>query len=333
MNSKVSVIMPVFNVEKYIAKSIESVLNQTYSNFELLIVDDGSPDKSINVVKKFNDDRIKIIHKSNGGLSDARNYGMIHATGEFTFFIDSDDWIEPNLLEESIKAIKHNNVDFVVFGYSLDAEDINGKLISTTTVVSESLIFIKKIKNIKFERNILNLLGYAWNKLYKTDFLKSNNIIFDKGISLVEDMLFNSKVYINSYKILFINNALYHYIDRPAISLIKKYHENSFELIVLKSIALNDFLKSWNVESDIKNIILAENINQGIRYCINNMFSFKNDLKEFDKIKNIRMMLRHEETLKYISYYNAVSPHDKLYKKIIINEAVLMLYLLCKIKK
>lgn len=330
---KVSVILPCYNVEKYVAKSIQSVLNQTFVDFELLVIIDGSPDNSKPIAETFEDARISIYEKPNGGLSDARNYGLERAKGEFVYFMDSDDWIEPNLLEIALKKCKQYTADFIIFGYYLDNEDINENLLSRRDIFSENIIFSKQANHLVIDENKINLLGYAWNKIYKTSFLKENEIIFDKGISLVEDILFNSKVYSNSNQIVFVEDKLYHYIDRPSTSLIKTFHKNSFELYIKKLNSVAYFLNAWNVNILEQNKILANVIVTGIRYCINNLFAFKNNLSEVEKRAYIKMMICNIETQKYIKYYHTFSKNDTIYKNLISNRAVFFLYLLCKIKK
>ena len=329
----ISVIMPVYNVEKYIVKSIQSVLNQSFKDFELLVIIDGSPDNSKRLAESFNDERIIIYEKTNGGLSDARNYGLERVKGDFVYFIDSDDWIEPDLLKDTVCIFDKNEIDFVIFGYYLDDEDLEGNLLSTTEISTTEIQFDKILKNLDLDHNMLNIMGYAWNKLYRISFLKNNNIVFDKGVSLVEDILFNSKVYQNSNTVTFINKRLYHYINRPSESLIKTFHENSFELYLEKSKAIEKFLDSWSISNDKKSKILASVIVSGIRYCVNNLFAYKNNLNETQKIAYINMMLYTQETQKVINSYIAISSFDKIYKKIISNKAVYILYLLCKIKK
>lgn len=330
---KVSIILPVYNVENYIAKSIQSVLNQTYENFELLVIDDGSPDKSMEVTQQFEDARIKIFRKENGGLSDARNYGLERAQGEYIYFMDSDDWIEPDLLAVSMEAIIKFESDFIIFGYHLDHENIKGDLISRKEIKHEPIVFIKEQNNLNFKYNTLALIGFAWNKLYKASFLNDNSLRFIKGISLVEDILFNTQVCENTNRIVFIENALYHYIDRPATSLIKAFHKNSFELKVQKNLAIHGFLTAWNIDENLKSKVLAVGIVSGIRYCVNNLFAYKNNLGIIEKLKYLKMMLQHKETVQYIDFYTPISAQDKLYKMLIKSRAVYPLYLLCKIKK
>lgn len=333
MRRKVSVIMPVYNVEKYISKAIESVLNQTYTNFEFIIVDDGSPDKSIEIADQFNDDRIKIIKKENGGLSDARNFGMVAATGEFIYFIDSDDWIEENLLEIAVNSIETKNLNFVVFGYFLDNEDEFGNKLQSIKVSCNEILYSKESNNLELNAEKINLLGYAWNKLYRTDFLRKNQLVFEKGVSLVEDILFNSQVYEKSDAIFFLNKPLYHYINRPTGSLIKKFHQNSFDLFLKKKKYMESFLKTWQVNQIQKNTVLSEVVVNGIRYCVNNLYAFENELNDKEKKDYIKNIINNSETQSIVNYYKPVSLYDKIYKVLVKYKLAGVLALLCKINK
>lgn len=173
---KVSIILPVYNVEKYIKKSIESVLNQTYTDFELLVIIDGSPDNSKQVAEEFTDSRIKIFEKENGGLSDARNYGLERAKGQYVYFMDSDDWIEPNLLEDNLKIIEEENLDVVIFGYIQDDEDIDGNILSSQAISPGNAVFLKKNNDLILDRNRLGIMGYAWNKIYRKSFFSESSL-------------------------------------------------------------------------------------------------------------------------------------------------------------
>ena len=152
---KISVILPVYNVEQYIAKSIHSVLNQSYIDFELIVVIDGSKDNSEVIAREFEktDLRVKVYTKPNGGLSDARNYGLNMATGEFIYFLDSDDWIENNLLKENIEIMVDKQLDFLVFGFYQDSVDN-----STNTYNSYNLSQFKEaLKAVEKEVGELDL--------------------------------------------------------------------------------------------------------------------------------------------------------------------------------
>lgn len=326
----ISVIMPVYNVEKYIAKSIQSVLNQTYQDFELLVIIDGSPDNSKQIVESFEDDRITIYEKPNGGLSDARNYGLERANGEFIYFMDSDDWIEPTLLEDNLKIIQEENLDFVIFGYIQDDEDADGNLIKSTAQLPKHKQF-QKGEPLKLDSHHIGLMGYAWNKVYRRSFLNKHNFKFEKGISLVEDILFNAPIYSISQKIVFNPKAYYHYFNRPVITLMKTFHENSFELKKKKNVALKRFFDEWKIKNGDQ--ILGYLHIQGIRYCIHNLFSFKNQLNFNQKVEYIKRMYKDEMTRRYIKKYKAEDKNSKIYRYLIYNRMAFISGLMAKLIK
>lgn len=314
---KVSVILPCYNVEKYLVKSINSILTQTFTNFELLVIIDGSPDNSKAIVSIFDDSRIKIFDKENGGLSDARNFGLERAKGEFIYFMDSDDWIEPNLIEDNIKILEEEKLNFVVFGYIQDNENLDGTVTTSHNIIPKLQVYEKGDKELMIDTYHLGILGYAWNKVYRKSFLDQHQFQFQKGISLVEDILFNAPIYKVSDKIRFNQKSYYHYINRDVETLMKQFHLNSFELKKMKVNVLNDFLNTWNINN--KKEILAIAQIQGIRYCIHNLFSFKNQLNFLEKYKFISSMINDEQTKKLAPYYPTSTSIDRLYKLCIQN--------------
>lgn len=200
---KVSVIVPIYNVEKYISKCIESIKNQTLTDFECLLVNDGTPDYSIEVAKEVfgNDQRFKILNKENGGLSDARNFGLKHANGEYVFFLDSDDYIADDTLELAYKkAIEHDS-DICVFDMMYvwpDREEVSvGGYIEVTS--------FSKDKNIIFINNSAN------NKFFKREFL--NNKEFIKGM-WYEDLAIIPVWLAKANNVSYVNKPLYYYIQR-----------------------------------------------------------------------------------------------------------------------
>lgn len=310
----VSVILPAYNVEKYIAKSISSVLSQTFTDFELLVIIDGSPDNSKTVAESFSDKRISIFEKENGGLSDARNYGLERATGEYVYFMDSDDWIESDLLEKTVVVLENEHRNFVIFGYIQDDEDINDIVISQVERLPNTELLVKG-KDLTLSSDLLGIFGYAWNKVYRRQFLIENNFRFEKGISLVEDILFNSLIYCQSNEIRMINSSFYHYINRQVPTLIKKFHKNSFELNLWKFKRLSDFFENWDFKN--KKSLLATVLVQSIRYCVHNLFSFQNGLSFFEKRNYVRLMLENPITKSYIKFYDASSATSQVYKFLI----------------
>lgn len=313
---KISVVLPVYNVEQYIATSIESVLQQTYTNFELIIVIDGSKDNSEAIARGFAkvDSRIKVYIKANGGLSDARNYGLSVATGEYVYFLDSDDWIEPNLLEDNLNFLLKEDLDFIVFGFYQDNVNNKEQLLSQIKHIPTADNWIKG-SNIALTSYMLNILGYAWNKLYKKQYLDKQSILFAKGVSLVEDILFNAQVYQKANKIVFNQKAYVHYIQRPVVTLTKQFHKQSFEWVKLKHIALLSFINAWSFTN--KNEILAENLIGGLRYCVLNLFRFKNQFNYIQKVTYIEKMVNDPELINYAQFYQPTTVNDKIYYQLI----------------
>lgn len=313
----ISVIMPVYNVERYIKNSIQSVMSQTLVDFELLVVDDGSSDNSMEFVSEFKDDRIKVFRKDNGGLSDARNFGLKKAKGKYVYFIDSDDWIEPDLLNTCFSLLEERQLDFLVFGYFLDKIDKQEELTHSIQVFPAPMLYQKSKGSLKLSKQLLGLLGYAWNKMYSKKFLDSNNIVFEKGVSLVEDILFNAKVLANTDEILCLDRCYYHYSDRPVETLVKKSYQDPFKLKLQKNNALREFMNAWAVDEENQKEILAYSIVQGIRYCLHNLFAYKNDLSLIQKSVYVKYMVNDEETLSLIDFFKSTSAKDRLFEYLI----------------
>lgn len=317
---EVSIILPVYNVEKYIAKSIRSVLNQSVRDFELLIVIDGSPDNSKRIAESFEDTRIKIFEKKHSGLSDTRNYGLEKASGKFIYFMDPDDWIEPDLLSENIDLIIKENLDFIVFGYYEEFENNSGKITRRNIINSKVAAFVRGQKNLNIDGYHLGILGYAWNKLYRKSFLEEHQCRFAKGISLVEDILFNTSVFAAAEIIRFNHKCYYHYVNRDRESLIRKFHKDSFGLIKRKTEALKYFSDKWDLPCEKE--LLSNSIVQGINYCIYNIYSCNNSLNEKEKREKVKEIVSDQETRSLISHFPARNHREKLYKESIQNEWV-----------
>lgn len=206
----ISIIVPVYNVERYLDCCITSIINQTYRNWEMLLIDDGSTDQSSVICDNWmtRDKRIKVIHKENGGLSDARNVGMQKARGEYIAFIDSDDWIEKYYIEYLYRAIKENRAEIsaceirrVIDGQKV--EELNNSVCTTIKYTTEDAL-----------ATILKGNGFraiACNKLYKAELLQAEK--FKNGI-LHEDEFFTYRIIGKAKTLSFVENALYNYRQR-----------------------------------------------------------------------------------------------------------------------
>lgn len=247
-----SIIMPVYGVERYLKQSIDSVLNQTFKDFELILVDDCSPDNSPAICDEYalKDRRIKVIHKSvNEGLGEARNTGFSAVKGEYVTYMDSDDTVEENMLETLFEVCKQN--DITVFGINMIYEDSKGNETSRQVLIPED--FFANIKTAVGECFVklskARLFQYACSKIYRYEFLKQVNIQFETT-KLIEDFLFNIEVFKNAKRVRCISHPFYNY-RRPAHqTLVNSYSPDFFDLTKRKYLLEKDFLKQMNIEND-----------------------------------------------------------------------------------
>lgn len=228
MPDKVSVVVPIYKVEKYLNRCIDSILNQTYKNIEVILVNDGSPDRCGSIAEEYAaaDPRIKVIHKVNGGLSDARNTGMQHITGNYTMFVDSDDWLSSRAIDMLMITCKRYQADVVQSAFFYAYEDYllfdhkhyspKGKpVILNRESLMYELVENKRVKN------------FAWGKLYKTSILQG--IPFKKGV-LFEDVFWAHHVMDRVNKFILINQPLYFYLQRSD-SIVASYTTRNLDIL------------------------------------------------------------------------------------------------------
>lgn len=226
--NKISVVVPIYKVEKYIHRCIDSILNQTYTNLEIILVNDGSPDSCGEIADLYSrrDDRIKVIHKENGGLSDARNYGMKEVTGEFTVFVDSDDWLEKDMIKNMVNSSLEYKADVVQSAYYYAYDD---KLLldqmyhlqnDTHEILDNKTLMYELVTNEKVK-------NFAWGKLYKTNLIK--DIPFKKGV-LFEDVFWAHKVMHRVNTFLIIKQPYYNYYQRDD-SIVATYSTRNLDII------------------------------------------------------------------------------------------------------
>ena len=213
MDYKISIIIPVYNIEKYIDKCIKSVIEQTYKNIEIILIDDGSTDLSRSICDKYQkeDKRIKVIHQDNNGASCARNTGIKNATGEYIMLIDGDDYIESDMCEKMLKYSIDNNTKITICNFYNEHKDktvINNSEFANNTIISN----ITAIKHMFVDDDII--FHVPWNKIYhRSIFFENKDIRYPKG-RIHGDSYINYKIYNSVDKILVINKALYHYTHR-----------------------------------------------------------------------------------------------------------------------
>lgn len=272
---KVSIIIPIYNVEQYLVKCLDSVVNQTYKNLEIICVNDCSPDNSSEILKEYaaKDNRIKIInHKKNGGLSAARNTGMDNATGEYIYFLDSDDWIDSDYIEKMVNKIIETDADIVIDKNVItEKENFSAPYKHPSHKEEYTNNFITKDE-------IVNIMVNAWSKMLKTDFIRRKNLRFPEGY-INEDLYFHYIALAQTDKAYFFDGANYHYLSRDA-GISKTEENKDIETMKIFSL-LYDYFKEHNL------------LNEGIKifavmpfYSINSEEKYSFFKEYFNKVKD-----------------------------------------------
>jgi glycosyltransferase involved in cell wall biosynthesis len=215
---RVSVIVPVYNTEQYLSRCIDSIMNQNFTDFELLLVDDGSTDGSGEICDNYrkSDSRIQVIHKNNGGASSARNTGLDHSNGEYIYFADSDDYVSPNLLEKCLKAI--DGYDMVAFNYQ-KVDENGGNIGNPTEFCVGSLRWDNEEEKANYmEETFFHYSYLGWGmgvRLFRKDIIEQNGLRFaDDNNIYAEDMYFNYCYELHCNSFVCINDVLYFYTQR-----------------------------------------------------------------------------------------------------------------------
>lgn len=230
-NKKISVIVPVYNVEKYIEKNIKSLLEQSFSDFEVIYVDDGSNDNCLKILNdyKLKDNRVKVVHTDNHGVSHTRNVGLDLAKGEYITFIDGDDYVDSDYLKYLLSLVEKDNIDMAISLSHHINDDLNQP---------EKITYEIKNNNEIIDNIYLNRIYMAvWNKIYRRSFIEKNNIRFDENLWYAEGMHFNIQCLACTKKIAVGNKNVYHYISNPN-SAMRKGFKIKNEQCALKSLSL-----------------------------------------------------------------------------------------------
>lgn len=273
-----SIILPTYGVESYIAQALTCLRNQIYSDFEVLVVDDASPDQSVAIAQRFadQDERIRIIHHTdNQGLSAARNSGISFAKGRYITFFDPDDTYEPQLLEKVAESLDRQRAQIILFGHTEDTCNEAGEITQSLTYPvpissskeppEESSVGSSAIPSatsatheyqspeafhpmvLTWEKNIH--YGYAWNKFYDLAFIKEHRLKF-KNNPLIEDLEFNVEAFSCARTVNVVSEPLYHYAKREQANLTNKFEPRYFDLHQRRIQLLVDQQKAWGLWND-----------------------------------------------------------------------------------
>lgn len=254
-----SIIIPVFNVEKYLRQCLDSIVRQTVKSFEVICINDGSTDNSLNILKEYakKDKRFKIISQENQGQGLARNYGISIASGKYLLFVDPDDWIENNTLEIVYNKAEKLSADVVQFDYEVYNEQNKKRRLKSLYQIARKKFRYDLKKNPyynwkTFKCDMFNGIGlYVWNKAYLTQYIKDKNIKFAPN-KYGEDHIFTIKSLILTSRVYYLNSTLYHYRNRigSSVNVASKDKFSAFENIQL--------LKNFLIEKDLFNSLQDE---------------------------------------------------------------------------
>lgn len=254
MNDKISVIIPVYNGEKYIKKCLSSLIDQEYKNLEIIVVNNASTDRTVEKIKEINDNRIKLFTISEKGVSNARNYGIEKSTGDYIIFIDADDWLDNEMLSIMMNKIKEIDGDIVRVNYVVNKYD--DKVYSIGKVPKEyQNKFIKDKKKLIKDIIMGKVTSYVWLNLIKKQLIIKNNITFDKNIYLLEDKVFYIQLVLVSNKIYFMNSQYYHYCYNEDSAM----HSIELEKALYNSIKVHEKIDD-TLKDNYKELINYSNI-------------------------------------------------------------------------
>lgn len=292
----ISVIVPIYNVEKYLRQCIDSIINQTYKNLEIILVDDGSTDNSSKICKEYKnkDSRIKLFHKKNGGVSSARNYGIEKMSGEYVLFLDGDDTINVDAVEKLIEFIGTNEL---VIG-NVRSSDIKKRLGSESKELTNEEIeaFINAIFHVQSNYN--DCLRYCGGKFFKSDLISRNSLRYDLNLKIGEDTVFNIQAARLAKGVCYYSEMFYNYNERTD-SVSRKYSQQYID-------NYNSFFEYVD-DNDLlyKNYLLYSLIIMQLAYLCRDFFfnkecfiEYKDGKKLLDATLHKRMFLKAVKNVK-----------------------------------
>lgn len=274
MNDLVSVIVPIYNVERYLERCVNSILNQSYSNLDIILVNDGSNDSSGKICETFSklDKRVRVLHKKNGGLSDARNLGLEYCKGSYVCFIDSDDYLNPKYVEILLNICHYQGCDIAICDYKITNSEIEN--FDETNYGIEEEVILKTPKEVlnDFYGELHVYSVVAWNKLYKSSIIK--DIRYPLGINY-EDEATTCKFIWNCSKVGCCNQKLYYYFQRENSIMSRKFTEKNLDCCKAMKIRM-DFYKK-NMLDDLYDMDCLKYLHTCLRLYYNVCHEIRNN--------------------------------------------------------
>ncbi|MPM65691.1 Undecaprenyl-phosphate 4-deoxy-4-formamido-L-arabinose transferase [bioreactor metagenome] len=288
----VSIIVPVYNSEKYINRCMDSLINQTYKNIEIIAIDDGSKDNSLEILNQYatKDKRIKVFYQINQGPSVARNTGLDKSSGSYVMFVDIDDYIDLDMARLLITDIDEKKSTLVLCDNSevwLDKIDKRKILDDNNANVSKS----KVIKLIASGR-----AGLVCGKLFSKNIIEKYNIRFDKNVKMCEDQIFFLNISIHCKKFIYVPKSLYYYDRRNENSITVKYQKNAIDNQIYVINNIKEILNKSDLDNDEINLIINNRYMSAINYCISNEILDMKISNIKSKISNIRYIIQNNKS-------------------------------------
>ena len=290
---KISVIVPVYNVESYLEQCLNSILTQLYTDLEIILVNDGSTDQSASICEEFatKDSRIKVIHQTNAGVSSARNTGILEATGDYITFVDSDDWLEPMMYQKIMSVALSNGLPDVVMCDFINEKEDDKELI--TANIRDGFYHKEDIVKLLYPTLLVTEdfgrlpIVSACVCLFKRQLLHSNKINFDVTLRYAEDYLFMAMVMINAYSFYYLKEHYFYHYRQYNLSRSKKYQPEWWGNFVVLNVKLNHLLKD-NKDYDFGRQIKLQLIHSAL-FLSNTIFK-DYQLKKIEKINLLRKL-------------------------------------------
>lgn len=309
-----SIIIPIYNCEKYLSRCIDSVLNQNYNNFELILVDDGSTDNSGLICDEYSkkNSQIKTLHKTNEGVSKARNVGIENSKGKYIIFLDSDDYLSKDYFEEINKILtKFKNIELINFGFYSDVDDENLNTLSSDIINYKDVMY-KSHEEIKDDFVNLwdnTMLYNIWNKVYSSKIIKENNIKFP-DFNWGEDIQFN-RDYLNVINSLYNSDkCFYHYVREREGAATKNYKPEIFETRKREFIEFNSYFDQWDIEKQAYYEFSCRRYIERVLGCLENVYCSK--FKFSERYKIIKLMIKDSTTRECLKYAKPKSKKIKI---------------------
>jgi glycosyltransferase involved in cell wall biosynthesis len=336
---KISVIVPVYNVEKYLNQCVESILAQTFKDIEILLVNDASTDNSLEVAKSFQKDpRVTVLDKPHGGLGDTRNYGVERATGKYLVFIDSDDWIDPEMLHNLHAAAEQYVCDMIVFNFVRENMVDNEHRICKLPVNFPE--FDKDIQDKMISQLIgpdavdspwrqAEMLGCAWRRMYRRSWFVANHLsYFNEQEIMLEDLPVSIMAHCLAERVLAVGGAYYHYRYNPE-SLSTRYRPGKMEMLTGCFQVVRKFLEDRKMYEPYRERHLAWLLRNAAHSSFINCFSPSNKVRFSERYKEVRGILYHP-LLKQAAksdYLESGTRADRLILRVIRTRSTPMVYL------